>query len=101
MAYKSSFSLISFKERGEHVMKKFLLNYGYLFCLLIIVIILIINYMVLISNIKRETALSCIGTYSGQITMVLDAGHGGEDGGAVSLNGTLEKDLNLAITLKT
>ncbi len=33
--------------------------------------------------------------------MVLDAGHGGEDGGAVSLNGTIEKDLNLAITLKT
>ena len=31
------------------------------------------------------------------ITFVLDAGHGGEDGGAVAADGTLEKDLNLQI----
>ena len=30
-------------------------------------------------------------------TVVLDAGHGGEDGGASSKNGILEKDLNLSI----
>lgn len=30
-------------------------------------------------------------------TVVVDAGHGGEDGGAASASGTLEKDLNLAI----
>ena len=29
--------------------------------------------------------------------MILDAGHGGEDGGAVGVNGALEKDLNLAV----
>ena len=33
-------------------------------------------------------------------TVVLDAGHGGEDGGAVSASGTYEKDVNLSITLK-
>ena len=32
-------------------------------------------------------------------TVILDAGHGGMDGGAVSDNGTLEKELNLQITL--
>ena len=32
-----------------------------------------------------------------QFTVVLDPGHGGEDGGAVSKSGILEKDLNLAI----
>ncbi|MBR3767890.1 MAG: N-acetylmuramoyl-L-alanine amidase [Clostridia bacterium] len=30
-------------------------------------------------------------------TVILDAGHGGEDGGAVAFDGTLEKDINLEI----
>ena len=29
--------------------------------------------------------------------IIIDAGHGGEDGGAVADDGTLEKDLNLSI----
>lgn len=33
-------------------------------------------------------------------TVVVDAGHGGEDGGAVGINGALEKDINLAIALE-
>lgn len=33
------------------------------------------------------------------VTIVLDAGHGGEDGGAVA-NGVIEKDINLSITNK-
>lgn len=32
--------------------------------------------------------------------LVLDAGHGGEDGGAVSLTGVAESGINLAITLR-
>lgn len=34
-------------------------------------------------------------------TVVVDAGHGGADGGTVGRSGTLEKDLNLKIALKT
>lgn len=30
--------------------------------------------------------------------IVIDAGHGGEDGGAVGVNGALEKDLNLSLS---
>lgn len=33
-------------------------------------------------------------------TIIIDAGHGGEDGGAIGNNGTKEKDLNLQIALK-
>lgn len=33
-------------------------------------------------------------------TVVLDAGHGGEDGGAVGTNGAMEKDINLSIALE-
>ncbi len=32
-------------------------------------------------------------------TVVIDAGHGGEDGGASGVNGVLEKDLNLTIAM--
>ena len=37
-------------------------------------------------------------TSSEKITVVIDAGHGGEDHGAQSANGTLEKDLALSIS---
>ena len=33
-------------------------------------------------------------------TVIIDPGHGGLDGGAVGKNGTLEKDLNLALSLE-
>ena len=35
-----------------------------------------------------------------QQTLILDAGHGGEDGGAVSLSGVPESGINLSIVLK-
>ena len=33
-------------------------------------------------------------------TLILDAGHGGEDGGAISVTGALESQINLSIVLK-
>jgi len=39
-------------------------------------------------------------TISGKKTILIDPGHGGIDGGAVSKNGTVEKDINLKISLK-
>ena len=34
------------------------------------------------------------------VRIVLDAGHGSPDGGAVGVNGTQEKDINLDVVLK-
>jgi N-acetylmuramoyl-L-alanine amidase len=45
---------------------------------------------VFIRNIKKTRGL----------VVVLDAGHGGIDGGAIGKNGTLEKDINLSLALK-
>lgn len=49
------------------------------------------------SNIVIATASKMNG-----ITIVIDAGHGGRDGGSVGVNGTVEKEINLlyALTLK-
>lgn len=33
-------------------------------------------------------------------TLILDAGHGGEDGGAVSVTGARESDINLEVVLR-
>jgi N-acetylmuramoyl-L-alanine amidase len=35
-----------------------------------------------------------------KLTVIIDAGHGGRDGGASTESGVLEKDLNLAVALK-
>ena len=35
-----------------------------------------------------------------QAALILDAGHGGEDGGAVSLSGAKESDINLSVVLR-
>lgn len=40
------------------------------------------------------------GDFAQTQTVILDPGHGGADGGAVGVNGTAEKELNLAIALK-
>lgn len=39
-------------------------------------------------------------TKTEQVCVIVDPGHGTPDGGAVGVNGTMEKDINLAISLK-
>ena len=48
------------------------------------------------SNVAKEASAGL----DSRPVIVLDAGHGGMDGGAVGNNGSLEKDVNLSITLK-
>lgn len=49
------------------------------------------------SDILPQEAVS-VNIDTAKIVVILDAGHGGEDSGAVGIDGILEKDLNLAMT---
>nr|WP_313885164.1 N-acetylmuramoyl-L-alanine amidase CwlD [Clostridium sp. DJ247] len=51
---------------------------------------------------SKETSVSSTATPPDNLKKVIliDPGHGGMDGGAVSKRGTLEKDINLSISLK-
>lgn len=61
--------------------------------------LLLLCSMILLS---KEAALYTSGMVAADktITIVIDSGHGGADPGKIAADGTLEKDLNLAIALK-
>ncbi len=50
--------------------------------------------------VARSTLMTAAPVPVNPKLILIDAGHGGEDGGGVGVAGTLEKDLNLAIALK-
>ena len=68
-------------------------------CAYVVLICAIISAVLIISSSKKDTPLPVIAEKP-QITVIIDAGHGGEDGGTQSSDGTLEKDLNLDIALR-
>ena len=49
---------------------------------------------------RAVTAMALREPVEREHTIVIDAGHGGEDGGAVSCTGVMEKQINLEIALK-
>ncbi|MBD5099419.1 MAG: N-acetylmuramoyl-L-alanine amidase [Clostridiales bacterium] len=50
---------------------------------------------------NRPASVAATASVGGQWTLILDAGHGGEDGGASTAAGDKESDINLAIVQKT
>lgn len=68
-----------------------------------IIFLLILIFFVLsfffFSNLIEEVAVSAVP--GRERVVILDPGHGGIDGGAVGINGAIEKDLNLSISLMT
>ncbi len=81
-------------------MKKPVFSCRFLAFLLVLSILFALLFAVA-EGTRSKTELNTMnkGTTSPSKTVILDAGHGGEDGGASSADGLLEKDLNLALAL--
>ena len=60
-----------------------------------------IGSIILASNRTLVPVFTPVHPSSTHICYILDAGHGGEDSGAVAADGTLESDLNLAVADRT
>lgn len=67
--------------------------------LIILAVILISFCIILYSSFSNITARTSSDEIDQQLTIIIDAGHGGEDGGA-QVDGVLEKDINLSIANK-
>lgn len=67
---------------------------------LCIALFLTFNFLMITAAVNINTSVTSNSVRS-LPTVVIDAGHGGEDGGAVTDSGILEKDINLEISKKT
>ena len=67
-----------------------------LFPFLILTVFLLVVTPILLSCAKSIS----VEDEKSERVFILDAGHGGEDCGAIGINGTYEKDLNFAITME-
>ena len=70
--------------------------------LIYVVLPLIISLLIFICTLTLRNPISAVKSTkqnANQPIVIIDAGHGGFDGGAVSDDGTVEKDINLSIAL--
>ncbi len=68
-------------------------------CILLSIIMIFISFFGFTVNYKRKVLTTNISNNYKDRTLIIDAGHGGFDGGASSSDGTPEKDINLKISL--
>lgn len=77
-------------------MKRFYLNF---LCAILLLVLLFTFISVLVIS-RRAVVTGSYVANGDTFTVIVDAGHGGEDGGAVAPDGSPEKDFNLDIALK-
>ncbi len=71
-----------------------------LFFTLTIPAVLLVVFIVFCFSFTADTSMSSQSDISNKPTIIIDPGHGGEDGGANVGESIVEKDINLAISLK-
>ena len=72
----------------------------FLSVLLVLIVMMSISVSFVINVFKEELYLSSADALAAEQIVVIDAGHGGEDSGAIGVNGVLEKDINLDIAFE-
>lgn len=74
-------------------------RYGMIFACLgfFLIILFVMLYLTFMANFSANGVMA---KPVSSHTVIVDAGHGGDDGGAVGIDGTVEKDINLDIALK-
>ena len=69
--------------------------------LVLLLSLFIICASIYIADVGVSPAMEVASQIYPRQIVIIDAGHGGEDGGAVASDGTVEKDINLKIALQT
>ena len=70
------------------------------YCIFILIFTLISLLFVFLGGEYRQSDWVSSSSVSAPPTVIIDAGHGGEDGGAVGVNGCFEKDINFSMAKK-
>lgn len=86
------------KEQSPLKERLFFITEFFLLCMILVLTALLMT--VVFSSFTERNAEKTSATADPVFTVILDAGHGGMDGGTTSARGLLEKDLNLDIALK-
>lgn len=72
----------------------------FFYSIFVIIFVLISLFFVFLSDVFQDYRGASATDDDSLPTVIIDAGHGGEDGGAIGINGCFEKDLNLKIAKK-
>lgn len=70
------------------------------FLLFLLLLFFIFLLLLLLSNRLHDPSQQINQSFNTLPLVIIDAGHGGEDGGAIGINGVYEKDINLSIAKK-
>lgn len=70
-----------------------------LFFMLLLVVVIVAGVSLIMMGTPGAASASVLGESAAQV-LIIDAGHGGEDGGAVSISGVHESVINLDIALR-